>query len=64
MKQQYIVCSEQERGFWADKQGWVFDVANATRYTNRGRLWQTLPSIGVPDCRIIMLQNARDYSSD
>ena len=29
----FIIQSENERGFWSNKQGWVFGVEQATKFT-------------------------------
>lgn len=39
---EYVIHSKSEHGFWSNKDGWVCDVADATRFDEKHvKMWKT-----------------------
>ncbi|MCD2453636.1 hypothetical protein GO003_024975 [Methylicorpusculum oleiharenae] len=55
-----VIKSDSERGYWSNGQGWVFDVASATKFSI-SRLSLYLPAASAMDAEYIHLSDATDY---
>jgi hypothetical protein len=56
----YVIYSEQEKGFWNDKDGWgAWETASVYPDTD-----SLLPSIGVPDARWVEQMEAATLIDD
>ena len=55
----YVIRSEQEQGYWHNTVGWVLSPWDATLFV--GERPTSLPSIGVPDCRVMPIEMCEPF---
>jgi hypothetical protein len=58
----FVIESQQERGYWSNELGWVFDVASAAKYSAD----EGAPTIRlvVPDARYVPAASATSFDGD
>jgi hypothetical protein len=61
MERPWVIGSESENGYWNNEQGWVYDLASATRFTELERKSFNVPTacgfdaewVRLPKCSVV-----------